>query len=279
MKTPKITLKLISLIAGGTLLSLMSVRSIHAQTESVPSEQSQHTMHHPENSADTNVHGMKMMHQQDMDQHFLMMMVGHAQTELAMADLALNKAESSELKTLAQSVKSQRNQTILDMKTWYKDWYKTDLPETSHMSMNHQMPMDHEMSMNHEMPMDQEMGMNHEMPMDQEMGMNHEMPMNQEMGMNHEMPMAQEMGMNHAMPMQDCMGMMGKMMNFDVATLENAEDFDQSLIAQMIRLQKMDVMMAAMVLDSSRPELRDFAQSMIQTKSMAIKELQKLQES
>ena len=267
MKTPKITLKLISLIAGGTLLSLMSVRSIHAQTESVPSEQSQHTMHHPENSADTNVHGMKMMHQQDMDQHFLMMMVGHAQTELAMADLALNKAESSELKTLAQSVKSQRNQTILDMKTWYKDWYKTDLPETSHMSMNHQMPMDHEMSMNHEMPMDQEMGMNHEMPM------------NQEMGMNHEMPMAQEMGMNHAMPMQDCMGMMGKMMNFDVATLENAEDFDQSLIAQMIRLQKMDVMMAAMVLDSSRPELRDFAQSMIQTKSMAIKELQKLQES
>jgi uncharacterized protein (DUF305 family) len=147
------------------------------------------------------------------------------------------------------------------------------------MSMNHEMPMDQEMGMNHEMPMDQEMGMNHEMPMDQEMGMNHEMPMNQEMGMNHEMPMAQEMGMNHAMPMQDCMGMMGKMMNFDVATLENAEDFDQSLIAQMIRLQKMDVMMAAMVLDSSRPELRDFAQSMIQTKSMAIKELQKLQES
>ncbi|NJR48364.1 MAG: DUF305 domain-containing protein [Leptolyngbyaceae cyanobacterium CSU_1_3] len=63
------------------------------------------------------------------DQHFIVMMIPHHEDAVAMADLALNRAQHSELKTLARSIKAAQTREIQDMQTWYKQWYGTEVPE------------------------------------------------------------------------------------------------------------------------------------------------------
>jgi uncharacterized protein (DUF305 family) len=63
------------------------------------------------------------------EQHFIVMMIPHHEDAIAMADLALTRAQHPELKTLAQSIKTTQTREIQDMQTWYKQWYGTDVPE------------------------------------------------------------------------------------------------------------------------------------------------------
>lgn len=83
---------------------------------------------------------------------------------------------------------------------------------------------------------------------------------------------------NQEMPMDRCMGMMG-MMNMDLEALKNAPDFDKAFIEQMIPHHKMAVMMAGMVLDSDRSEIRDLAKSIIQTQSNEIEQMREWQQT
>ncbi|HBE20751.1 MAG TPA: DUF305 domain-containing protein [Cyanobacteria bacterium UBA11149] len=70
------------------------------------------------------------------------------------------------------------------------------------------------------------------------------------------------------------MGMMEHhTMAIDLDTLKNAPDFDKAFIEQMIPHHKMAVMMAAMILDSNRPEMRQLAKNIIQTQSAEIEEM------
>jgi uncharacterized protein (DUF305 family) len=75
------------------------------------------------------------------------------------------------------------------------------------------------------------------------------------------------------------MGMMEHhTMGMDLDTLKNAPDFDQAFIDQMIPHHKMAVMMAAMILDSNHPEMRELAKNIIQTQSAEIEEMRQWKE-
>ena len=58
----------------------------------------------------------------DADVHFAQMMIPHHQQAIAMADLAADRAESADVKTLAQQIKSEQDPEIQTMTGFLKDW-------------------------------------------------------------------------------------------------------------------------------------------------------------
>lgn len=52
-----------------------------------------------------------------------------------MAELALTKAKHDELKQLAESIIDSQSREIVDMASWYKSWYTTEVPESAVGSM------------------------------------------------------------------------------------------------------------------------------------------------
>ncbi|MBE9014382.1 DUF305 domain-containing protein [Pseudanabaenaceae cyanobacterium LEGE 13415] len=62
------------------------------------------------------------------DQHFIVMMIPHHEDAVAMADLALSRAQHPELKTLARSIKTTQTREIEQMQSWYQQWYGTTVP-------------------------------------------------------------------------------------------------------------------------------------------------------
>ena len=137
-------LSLVSLVASGTLTGLLPIDRAQAQmqaTRNNPSLLAQtqpqrpgQGIHHPQGSSNSSPNGM-MKNQQQVDQHFIQMMIPHHQGAVDMADLALSKATHPELKKLAQSIKTSQTQEIQEMKGWYKKWYGTDVPTPSSMKM------------------------------------------------------------------------------------------------------------------------------------------------
>ena len=67
----------------------------------------------------------------DMDRTFIEQMIPHHEDAVLMADLALQKAEHEELKQLAADIKTAQNREISDMRSWYKSWYGTEVPQNS----------------------------------------------------------------------------------------------------------------------------------------------------
>ena len=73
---------------------------------------------------------------------------------------------------------------------------------------------------------------------------------------------------------QSMMGMHSMMVG-DLATLTNADDFDQEFIRQMIPHHQMAVMMAQMVLNTgNKPEIQELAQTIITTQTAEINQMQ-----
>lgn len=163
------------------------------------------------------------------DQHFIVMMIPHHEDAVAMADLALNRAQHLELKTLAQSIKTTQTREIQNMQAWYKQWYQTEVPEWQ-----------------------------------PGMGMNRNW--NQSAQQPGTPSWRTGMGMGHR-------GMMG--MGTNLATLQDAKDFDRVFIQEMIPHHQMAVMMAQMVLTNSQhPEIRTLAESIIKTQTAEINQMQ-----
>lgn len=65
----------------------------------------------------------------NIDQHFIEQMIPHHDGAIVMANLALQKAEHSEIKTLAQEIIEAQNKEIVDMKNWYKTWFNRNVSE------------------------------------------------------------------------------------------------------------------------------------------------------
>lgn len=96
--------------------------------------------------------GMEM--RVEVDKPFIEMMIPHHQSANEMAQMALSRAKSPEVKKLAQSIIEEQTREIEQMRTWYKQWYGTEVPTTD-MDMGMQSGMDQSM-MQMEM-MDREM--------------------------------------------------------------------------------------------------------------------------
>ena len=77
----------------------------------------------------------------DIDRHFIEQMISHHEDAIVMAELALEKAKKSEIKTLAEAIITAQTKEINEMKGWYKDWYDADIPDSvnymGHSMMNH----------------------------------------------------------------------------------------------------------------------------------------------
>lgn len=76
---------------------------------------------------------------QQVDKHFIEMMIPHHQVAVKMADLALQKAKRPEIKKLAAAIKTDQTKEIEQMKAWYKQWYGAEVPAhaMTGMGMHH----------------------------------------------------------------------------------------------------------------------------------------------
>lgn len=61
-----------------------------------------------------------------LDQQFIDMMVPHHQSAIAMAEVALTRAERAEIKTLAGAIISAQKGEISQLKEWRKAWFGSD---------------------------------------------------------------------------------------------------------------------------------------------------------
>lgn len=77
-------------------------------------------------------HGMRG----NVDSRFIEQMVQHHEEAVAMADIALTKAEHPEIRQLAENIKHEQTREISLMREWYKKWYGTDVPASSRMMGN-----------------------------------------------------------------------------------------------------------------------------------------------
>lgn len=147
----------------------------------------------------------------NIDQHFIEQMIPHHDGAIAMANLALEKAQHSEIKTLAKEIIEAQNKEIIDMKNWYKTWFGRNVSEGTTTMMG-------------------------------------------------------------GMMSQGGMHMGGKE---DVATLNNALDFDKEFIEQMIPHHQMAVIMARMLqAGTNRPEMEQLAKNIIKSQSEEIQKMQ-----
>ncbi|MBD1844743.1 DUF305 domain-containing protein [Cyanobacteria bacterium FACHB-63] len=62
------------------------------------------------------------------EQHFIVMMIPHHEDAVEMSKLALQRATHPELKTLASTIQTTQSREIEQMRTWYKQWYGTEVP-------------------------------------------------------------------------------------------------------------------------------------------------------
>ena len=64
-----------------------------------------------------------------MDAMFIEQMIPHHEDAIAMAELALTRAEHPEIKRLAEDVIETQSAEIDQMRAWYREWFGTDVPD------------------------------------------------------------------------------------------------------------------------------------------------------
>lgn len=76
-----------------------------------------------------------MTNSSTIDAHFIEQMIPHHEDAITMAKLAQEKAQHSEIKTLAQNIIDSQSKEINQMENWYKSWFGTEV-QTDTQAMN-----------------------------------------------------------------------------------------------------------------------------------------------
>ena len=79
------------------------------------------------NNSSTNNSGQNTM-MGNIDRLFIEQMIPHHEDAITMANIAMQKAQHPEIKTLATNIKKTQSAEILKMQDWYKNWYGVDVP-------------------------------------------------------------------------------------------------------------------------------------------------------
>lgn len=74
-----------------------------------------------------------------IDAHFIEQMIPHHEDAITMSELALEKAQRSEVKELAQNIISSQTEEINQMNEWYRNWFNRELPTGDQVMKNHGM--------------------------------------------------------------------------------------------------------------------------------------------
>lgn len=175
------------------------------------------------------------------DRRFIVMMIPHHQGAVAMAELALSRAQHPEIKKLATAIKESQTREISQMQTWYKRWYGSDIPVWT-----------------------PGMGMGRASWSRQQQNST------QRWGAQ-SMPQRR----NNRGAKTGCCMMGSGSTGINVYALQNASDFDREFIQQMVPHHQMAVMMSSMVLNSAEhPEIRNLAKSIVNSQSAEIQQMQ-----
>ncbi len=65
-----------------------------------------------------------------IDSHFIEQMIPHHQDAITMADIALEKAQHTEIKQLARDIQRTQSEEIVMMQQWYRAWFGQEVPDT-----------------------------------------------------------------------------------------------------------------------------------------------------
>jgi len=68
------------------------------------------------------------MGQRSADAPFIVMMIPHHEGAIAMAELALQRSKRSEIRALAERIRTSQSQENAQMRRWYRQWYGSDVP-------------------------------------------------------------------------------------------------------------------------------------------------------
>lgn len=60
---------------------------------------------------------------QNIDRHFIEQMIPHHEGAIAMAEIALERSERAEVRSLAEGIIEAQAREIVDMKAWYAAWF------------------------------------------------------------------------------------------------------------------------------------------------------------
>jgi uncharacterized protein (DUF305 family) len=63
-----------------------------------------------------------------VDQRFIVMMIPHHDGAIAMAELALTRTKRPEIRTLAEQIKASQTAENSQMRSWYRQWFGSDVP-------------------------------------------------------------------------------------------------------------------------------------------------------
>ena len=64
----------------------------------------------------------------NIDQHFIEQMIPHHEDAISMSKVAQTKAQKPEVKQLAKNIIESQGKEITQMKSWYKEWFKKEVP-------------------------------------------------------------------------------------------------------------------------------------------------------
>jgi uncharacterized protein (DUF305 family) len=81
----------------------------------------------------------KMQNSNFIDAHFIEQMIPHHEDAITMAKLAQTKAQTPEVKQLAESIITSQGKEISQMKIWYKDWFGEVVPTNNQVMNQHGM--------------------------------------------------------------------------------------------------------------------------------------------
>lgn len=71
----------------------------------------------------------------NIDRHFIEQMIPHHESAIEMSELAMERSNRAEIKTLANSIIKSQAEEIDKMKQWYGSWYGVDVPEDPEVGM------------------------------------------------------------------------------------------------------------------------------------------------
>jgi uncharacterized protein (DUF305 family) len=77
------------------------------------------------------------MMSRNIDQHFITQMIPHHDGAIAMAKLALERSKSPDVLTLAKNIIEAQEREIVDMRSWYQLWFRSDVPPSNSSGMMH----------------------------------------------------------------------------------------------------------------------------------------------
>lgn len=132
MNKDQITFGVIGLVLGVILAGVFASTAVNSQNTGMMRMMGMRNM--AGNSSMMNGGGTGMMG--NIDQHFIEQMIPHHDDAITMANIALEKAEHEEIKTLSQNIIKAQTEENNKMRVWYKNWFSKEVPDafegTSH---------------------------------------------------------------------------------------------------------------------------------------------------